>query len=92
MKIEYTVSKIMSTGTKISLLLMAAGLLMSLMHNGTAPSLFAYAAVTVLISTSALSLVYFMFYFFYNNEKNYAVICLLIVLFLAGVTAFKVFS
>lgn len=91
MKTEHIVSKIMSHGVKSGLILMSIGLALSFLHRGGAPELFVFAGVAALIGSAALSLVYFMFHFFYNKEKFYAAVCLAILLFLAGVTALKVF-
>lgn len=84
MKTEQTISKLMRTGVTASLILMVTGLLLPddrIINFG----------VIILIMVPPISLVYFALIFFYNKEKKYALICLLIVLFLAAVTALKVF-
>ncbi|MGE4318401.1 MAG: hypothetical protein AB7E96_05790 [Deferribacterales bacterium] len=84
MKTEQTISKLMRTGVTASLILMVTGLLLPddrIINLG----------VIILIMVPPISLVYFALIFFYNKEKKYALICLLIVLFLAAVTALKVF-
>lgn len=102
MQTEQRISKIMRTGTASSLILMVAGLIMSVAgryteHLHITPiSLLTdgagliYLGVMLLILTSVFSLVYFVVYFFYNNEKKYALFCTAIIIFLAAVTAFKV--
>lgn len=87
---EHSVAKIMRTGSAIGLILMAIGFIMSFFTSENLSAKPIYAAVFILVLTPCTALVYFMVYFFYNNEKKYSVICLLIVLFLAGVTVFKV--
>ncbi len=84
MKTEQTISRLMRIGVISSLILMTAGLLLPderIINLG----------VIILILVPPISLIYFVLIFFYNKEKKYALICLFIVLFLAAVTALKVF-
>lgn len=81
----------MQKGTNISLILMLFGLIMVFFHMRPYGVKLIYGGVGTLILTPCISLVYFIVHFFYNNEKKYALISLLILLFLSGVIAFKVF-